>query len=688
MLARRPWRAAWWELLGSMRFAISLLTLVAIASIIGTVVKQHEPGINYINQFGPFWAGLFRSLGLFDIYNTPWFLAIMGFLVASTTVCVTRNTPKILRDWRRFKESIRESSLRAFPYRWEGMLATDANAAQQALQTWLTRQGYRFKVDCRSDGLMLAARRGASNRLGYIATHLAIIVICVGGLLDSGLPLTLMAWLTGKTPIDNVQETRQIPDSARLPVGNPSYRANLLLPEGDSSHVAIVNTPQGLLVQELPFELRLRQFRVEYYSTGMPKLFASDVEVIDPAAGKRFAQTIEVNKPLTYRGVTVYQSSFDDGGSTLRLQAWPMRGNGFAPTALSGEVGRQAPLGLGIEGTTVEWSGFKSINVENVGESIERRFRDNVANVFGPGANRDPTRRFKNIGPSVTYRLRDAAGQAREYQNYMVPVDVDGGRYFLAGMRPDPNEPFRYLRLPVDGQESLAEFFRLRAALASPTLREQAARRYVDAAMQQKPLAATAQAQLVDSAQRILTMYAGDGRVGGLEAVVRFLEKTVPTGEREKASGVYLKILQGALWSLWNEARVAERLPQMAATPENVRYLQDAQLALSDIHLYGAPFLLQLTGFDEVKASVFQLARAPGQWIVYLGCLLLVAGVFAMFYIRERRVWFWLTPGAKGGPVRLLMGMSSNRATLDFENDYAALCATLRANAVPDEEIP
>ena len=46
-----------------MRFAISLLTIICIASIIGTVLKQHEPIGNYINQFGPFWAELFRAAG-------------------------------------------------------------------------------------------------------------------------------------------------------------------------------------------------------------------------------------------------------------------------------------------------------------------------------------------------------------------------------------------------------------------------------------------------------------------------------------------------------------------------------------------------------------------------------------------------------------------------------------------------
>ena len=49
------------ELVSSMRFAISLLTLIAVASIIGTVLKQNEPMPNYVNQFGPFWFAVFDS---------------------------------------------------------------------------------------------------------------------------------------------------------------------------------------------------------------------------------------------------------------------------------------------------------------------------------------------------------------------------------------------------------------------------------------------------------------------------------------------------------------------------------------------------------------------------------------------------------------------------------------------------
>ena len=61
---------ALYELLSSMRFAISLLTILGIASIIGTVLKQNEPYNNYLNQFGPFWFPIFEKLGLYAVYNS------------------------------------------------------------------------------------------------------------------------------------------------------------------------------------------------------------------------------------------------------------------------------------------------------------------------------------------------------------------------------------------------------------------------------------------------------------------------------------------------------------------------------------------------------------------------------------------------------------------------------------------
>ena len=162
---------------------------------------------------------------------------------------------------------------------------------------------------------MLAAKKGSTNRLGYIFAHAAIVVICVGGILDSELPVRLQVWLADKTPITENMLIKDVPESGWLSMANPSYRANLLIPEGSQSSSAIVAVDDGVLVQPMPFSLRLKQFDIEYYSTGMPSRFASHVEVSDPDTGDTFEQVIEVNEPLRYKGVTVYQSSFDDGGS-------------------------------------------------------------------------------------------------------------------------------------------------------------------------------------------------------------------------------------------------------------------------------------------------------------------------------------------------------------------------------------
>ncbi|XLM23416.1 cytochrome c biogenesis protein ResB, partial [Chromobacterium piscinae] len=91
---------ALYELLSSMRFAIGLLTILAIASVIGTVLKQNEPYPNYAFEFGQFWFQAFERLGLFDVYHSAWFLTILAFLVLSTTLCVLRNGPGFIKQMR------------------------------------------------------------------------------------------------------------------------------------------------------------------------------------------------------------------------------------------------------------------------------------------------------------------------------------------------------------------------------------------------------------------------------------------------------------------------------------------------------------------------------------------------------------------------------------------------------------
>jgi len=252
------------ELLSSMRFSISLLTVICIASVIGTVLKQHEPFNNYVNQFGPFWADVFASAHLTSVYSAWWFLLILAFLVVSTSLCIARNTPKILADFKVYKENIREQSLKAFPHRAESTLVETPQAAANRIGQTLLGSGWKVKLQSRDtpqgQGWMVAAKTGAANKFGYIAAHSAIVLVCIGGLLDGDLMVRAQTWFNGKSAFTGGGLIADVPAQHRLSSSNPTFRANLLVTEGTTASTAILAQPTGVLLQDLPFSVELKKF--------------------------------------------------------------------------------------------------------------------------------------------------------------------------------------------------------------------------------------------------------------------------------------------------------------------------------------------------------------------------------------------------------------------------------------------
>ena len=656
------------ERLGSMRFAVSLLVFICVASIIGTVLAQNQVANTYIDQFGPFWYALFDVFAIWHVYNSWWFLLIMAFLVVSTSLCLLRNTPKMVKDMRSFREHVRGSSLRAFHHKVETDSAAGVDAGSQQIQALLERQGYKVKVRTDADSKLLAAKKGSSNRLGYIFAHAAIVVICVGGILDSELPVRLQVWLGGKAPITENMLVADVPESGRLSVTNPSYRANMLVPEGGQSSHAIVAQGEGVLVQPLPFSLRLSKFDVEYYSTGMPSSFKSYVEIHDPETNERFERVIAVNEPLRYKGVTVYQSSFDDGGSTVNLQAWPLSGtarNTFDVETIVGE-----PTDITLDASTrptplrLEVSGLRVINVENLNNEINpqpKALLEHVASVTG-SATAGRQEGLRNVGPSVQYKLVGADGQSYEYNNYMMPMVLDSGPVFLVGVRRNASDNYRYIRIPADAQSGLNGFMNLRAALNDAVLRRQAAQVFAtenSGSPEQKALLETAAAAALDA-------FAS----GGFNSVV----ERVPPEERDRFLGFAVPMIQLSLSHLRDLDLMQRGLDPVdydgERGPTETQWLQQALLAFSSLPEYPAPLLLSMTNFKHVEASVFQVARSPGQNTVYLGCLVLVIGVFSMFYVRDRRIWVWVQPGKEGNGSHWLAAMTSQRRNLDFDREF------------------
>ena len=326
------------EFMGSMNLAITLLVMVGIASIVGTVLKQNEAFQNYVFKFGPFWFEVFDALGLYDVYSAAWFLLILTFLVLSTSTCLYRNVPHMLQDMRSYRLGVRFNSLNAFHCKHQWQLTAPAEAVVRRLQSVLKE--FRFSTSHKQfeHHQVVAAKKGAANRLGYLFTHGAIVIICIGGLLDGNLPLKWRAF-TGDITIETRDiPASQVPAASRLSVDNPSFRGSVNIPEGSSANIAFLNLRDGYLVQPLPFTIEVRDFRIEHYSSGQPKSFESDLVIRDDALDAPLEQTIAVNHPLLYRGYAIYQASFSDGGSRLEMTLWPLLGSDGTAKQVNGAM--------------------------------------------------------------------------------------------------------------------------------------------------------------------------------------------------------------------------------------------------------------------------------------------------------------------------------------------------------------
>lgn len=632
-----------YELLSSMRFAVSLLTLLGIASIIGTVLKQNEPYTNYIIKFGQFWFEMFEMLGLLDVYHAAWFLLILLFLVVSTTLCVIRNAPLMIKEWQVYKEHATEKSLRYFSHQVSVSTQQPPAALQGRLGAFLTSERYRFKTQQQGNGdILIAAKLGTHQRLGYIFTHTAIVVICFGGLLDGNLPFKVQELLGMKKVETRDISSRKVPAESRLGVNNLSFRANMTLPEGERDNVAFVRVRDGYLVQDLPFTVALKDFRIEHYATGMPKSFESDIEIVDPELKKPIEATIRVNHPYIYKGIAIYQSDFQDGGSQLKFKLWDLSATNQDGFDIDGVILQKGSLGEGTQKITVEFNEFRQFNILNL----------------SPDGKGKP----HNVGPNTTLKLRNASGQAREYVNYMQPLQLDGRAYFVSGMRETVQDEFKYLRIPADDEMEITGFMHLRQMLRN----DQAIQEIASQVAKQMPGDnAALKAQFEQSLQHLLVTF----KQGGYSELSRIIESAVPKDQREQAAQTYLKLLNQAALQGYQISRAQRQLAPAPESEATVAFVQDSLNAMNDLFFYGTPYYFQLKDYTLKQASGFQLTRSPGQNWVYFGSVMLVLGIFAMFYIKERRVWLLIKPAQQ----EVLLAMSSNRKNMDLDQDFARM---------------
>lgn len=611
--------------LGSMNLAVTLLMMLSIASVIGTVLKQNESFQDYIIKFGPFWTEVFNSLGLFHVYGAAWFVLVLVFLLLSTSVCVSRNAPGFLKDMKQFSEKLSRTALQHQPNHATFATATALQEQQNHAQALLSFKGYKTKVHTRDDGgVMVAGMKGQWNRWGYILTHVSIIVICVGALLDSNLLLKYRE-ITG----DLKAETRtvslsDVDQKSWLGPENMSFRGSVNVPEGEKTDVLFLPYENGYLVQKLPFTVTNKDFRIEYYDTGMPKSFESDLILIDPELDEPIEATIAVNHPLYYKNYAIYQSSFGDGGTKLKVNVHPLLSPDINPLALETTVSKIEPLKTPMGTFKAEFNDFKMFNIVPTTEE----------EMAATG------KKVHNNGPSIIFKVRNEQGKAWEYENYMMPSEQEGRKFFMTGMRESQAEPFRYLFIPADSKNKKDRFFNFLALLNNPPLALSIFKSIYPKDLQMTQQTYDMQIKLLE---QLLVLY----RQKGFTGITEFVNANVPEADREKVSEYYFGQTSFALQTLYlhtlkQEGVISDYQAEVSTFDQT--WFEDALNTIAGLSRYGPPMYFEMTGFTEIQATGLQITKSPGKDVVYFGSAMLIIGVFFLFYLRQRRIWVFIQP--------------------------------------------
>jgi len=360
-----------WQRLGSMSLAIILLMVLAIASVIGTVLLQNQDQTAYLQQFGSLWYWVFRSLGLFDMYHTWWFITLLGFLMLSLSSCLWRNVPKFLKEMRLRKITLNERSLGRLALQQQWTLTAD-NSIESLQEKFRGRlYGWEFKQVEENGVHYVRADKGRMQKWGYISVHSAILIILIGG------------WLSV----------------------NYGFRGNMAVPEGEVENTITFLKGTETAALDMPFEIRCNSFVIDFFPTGAPREFRSNLTIIDNGI-EVLTSDIIVNEPLFYKDVYIYQASFGDGGSGLTFKLFSMDGSGETRMANSEvyKTWKDEKTGMSIK--IVD---FKPYNVKNLARSFD-----------------EPVK-FKDIGPSVIYEIRGPGLKPAKIMAFMEPfIDIDG----------------------------------------------------------------------------------------------------------------------------------------------------------------------------------------------------------------------------------------------------------------------
>jgi len=293
-----------WKFLSSVKLAVVLLIILAIVSVIGTLITQNEAPEQYLREYSQATVNLFETLGFFDMYHTWWFVSLLFLLTANLTVCTLDRFPHTWKIITAPLKPIEDEGLKALPFKKELTFKGGADKAEERAAKALAAHGYRFIESREGATAQLLTQKGVYSRFGVYITHVSILLIFTGALIGA---------FFGFKAFLGLQEGEA---SQFVYLRNEPMWDRMLAALRITESSVVQNQKSGELMMPLGYYIQCDNFDVDYYTdaagmpTGMPSNYFSTLSISDSDRRKIMDKRIRVNDPLTFHGITFYQSSY------------------------------------------------------------------------------------------------------------------------------------------------------------------------------------------------------------------------------------------------------------------------------------------------------------------------------------------------------------------------------------------
>ncbi|HIK17334.1 MAG TPA: cytochrome c biogenesis protein [Leptolyngbyaceae cyanobacterium M33_DOE_097] len=308
--------ARWWAIprnyfkrelipvLADLRLAIALLLAIALFSIAGTVIEQGQAlpfyQANYPESpalFGFLTWKVILTLGLDHVYRTWWFLALLILFGSSLTACTfQRQIPALRWFSRTWNFYTQPRQFQKF-----ALSAEFQNASVEQVLPLLQQR--RYKIFQQGDSVY--AHKGLIGRIGPIVVHVGMLVILAGAVIGS---------MTG-------------------------FIGQEIVPSGNTFQIQNITEAGRWAGPQVPkdWSVKVNRFWIDYTPEGAIDQFYSDLSVLDKTGAEVKRETIHVNQPLRYKGVTLYQADWGIAAAQVKVNNSPIFQLGMAPLDTGGK---------------------------------------------------------------------------------------------------------------------------------------------------------------------------------------------------------------------------------------------------------------------------------------------------------------------------------------------------------------